>query len=166
MEEMLMRNRLVTLVACGALVTAASGMVLFAQSGSARAAVEAGNAKFVAGLKAGKAAEMAALYTEDAIAFPPNSEAVRGRAAIQKLWQGFIDSGAREMALTTMGDVEESGDLALEEGTAIVKDAAGKEIDKAKYLVVWKKVGGKWMLYRDIWNSSMPAPAAEKKPAS
>jgi len=30
--------------------------------------------------------------------------------------------------------------------------------DRAKYVVVWKKVGGQWLLHRDIWNTSQPAP--------
>ena len=35
--------------------------------------------------------------------------------------------------------------------------ADNKLLDKGKYVVVWKPVNGEWKLYRDIWNSSMPA---------
>jgi ketosteroid isomerase-like protein len=35
--------------------------------------------------------------------------------------------------------------------------------DKGKYIVVYKKDGDKWKLYRDIWNSDNPPPPAEKK---
>ena len=33
----------------------------------------------------------------------------------------------------------------------------GKHLDHGKYLVFYKKEGGRWKIYRDIWNSSMPA---------
>ena len=41
----------------------------------------------------------------------------------------------------------------------IVKDA-GKTlvqvVDNGKYIVIWKKVDGKWLLHLDIYNTSMP----------
>jgi ketosteroid isomerase-like protein len=38
-----------------------------------------------------------------------------------------------------------------------MKDASGKQIDRGKYITVWKKQQGQWKLHRDIWNTSMPA---------
>jgi uncharacterized protein (TIGR02246 family) len=133
------------------------GAIVLAQSADARAAIDASNAKFSAAVAAGKAADIAALYAADAIALPPNSDVVRGQQAIQKYWQGTLDSGVKEIALTTT-DLEVTGDMAVETGTATVKDAAGKVLDRGKYLVVWKQAGGQWKLYRDIWNSSVPMP--------
>jgi hypothetical protein len=34
---------------------------------------------------------------------------------------------------------------------------AGKVLDQGKYVVVWKRELGQWKLYRDIWNTSVPA---------
>jgi uncharacterized protein (TIGR02246 family) len=150
---------------CAAILTVTTTTAVGAQASDARAAIEAATAKFSAAFKAGNAADMAAFYADDAVLLPPNSQVVRGRPAIQKLWQDFIDSGAKELALTTT-DVEAAGMLASETGTARVKDAAGKILDEAKYVVVWKQVGGKWMIYRDIWNSNAPPVAlGEKKQA-
>ena len=161
-----MRYRPIYLLICAAILAGTTATAASAQSSGARAAVEAAGAQFSAAFKAGNAAGMAVLYTEDAIAFPPNSQAVRGRAAIQKLWQDFINSGAKEVTLKTT-EVEEVGKMAYETGTAVVKDAAGKVLDESKYVVIWKQVDGKWMLYRDIWNSNTPLPmASEKKPGS
>ena len=28
--------------------------------------------------------------------------------------------------------------------------------DRGKYIVIWRKVGGQWKLYRDIFNTNMP----------
>lgn len=38
-----------------------------------------------------------------------------------------------------------------------MKTKDGTVADRGKYIVVWKRVGGKWLLHRDIWNTSMPA---------
>jgi ketosteroid isomerase-like protein len=32
-------------------------------------------------------------------------------------------------------------------------------LDEGKYVVIWKRHQGKWKLHRDIWTTSMPAPA-------
>jgi uncharacterized protein (TIGR02246 family) len=161
-----MRYRTIHVLSCAAILLGTAATAATAQSSGARAAIEAASTQWSAAFKAGDAAGIAALYTEDAIAFPPNSQPVRGRAAIQKMWQDAINSGVKEATLKTT-EVEEAGAMAYETGTAVIKDAAGKVLDEAKYVVIWKQVGGKWMLHRDIWNSNMPvATAAEKKPGS
>jgi ketosteroid isomerase-like protein len=33
---------------------------------------------------------------------------------------------------------------------------SGKVNDRGKYIVIWRKVGGQWKLYRDIFNTNMP----------
>ena len=38
-------------------------------------------------------------------------------------------------------------------------DKSGKEIDKGKYIVLWKMEDGKWKLHRDIFNSDNAANA-------
>ena len=63
-------------------------------------------------------------------------------------------------------EIFEGNDVVTEVGTYTMGD--GKKFnDKGKYIVVWKKDGDKWKLYRDIWNSDnpppMPAPAEKKK---
>ena len=149
-----MRHLAGLLIACAGIALVSNNVL--AQAGSARAAIEANNAKFSAAIAAGKASDVAAMYTADAMAFPPDSDVVRGQAAIQQLWQGVIDSGIKEIALTTT-DVEEAGDIAVEAGTALLKNSSGK-VDRGKYLVVWKRAGAQWKLHRDIWNSSAPTP--------
>ena len=126
-----------------------------AQPGSVRAAIEAGNKKFVEGAAKGDAALIASAYTADAEAFPPNSEVVRGRPALEKLWKSVLDSGINAFELATT-QVESQGNLAYEVGTYVMKTKDGKVADRGKYCVVWKKVGGKWLLHRDIWSTNLP----------
>lgn len=117
-----------------------------------RSEIEAANERFSAALAAGRAVDLASMYTADAMVFPPGSDVVQGRPAIQKLWQGVIDSGIRGLALTTI-NVEAIGDLAHESGTFVMTDGTGRVEDRGKYVVVWKRVQSQWKLHRDIWNA-------------
>lgn len=120
-----------------------------------RAAIQAGNKKFIDGAAKRDAALIATAYTEDAEAFPPNSEVVKGRPALQKLWQSVLDSGIAAFELNTT-EVAADGNLAYEVGTYVMKTEDGKIADRGKYCVVWKRVNGQWLLHRDIWTTSLP----------
>jgi uncharacterized protein (TIGR02246 family) len=132
----------------------AATMAVAAQ-GDARAAIEAANQQFIAAVAKGDAAALAGMYTTAAIAFPPNGEPAKGRAAIQKLWQGVVASGIKGATLTT-SEVETHGDTAHEVGNYEMKVEGGKVVDRGKYVVIWKREQGQWKLHRDIWNTSMP----------
>jgi uncharacterized protein (TIGR02246 family) len=123
-----------------------------ARSEDVRNAVEVGNRAFVTAFARGDATAVANLYTGDAQVIAPGAPVASGRPAIAEFWQGFIDSGVKEVALET-AEVESAGDLACETGTVrlVAQDGTASE---ARYVVVWKRVDGKWMLHRDIWNSS------------
>ena len=138
--------------------TIALGLVaaLVARGGSAaaddvRAAVEGGNRAFIAAFLRGDSQAIARLYTEDAEVIAPGAPVARGRAAIAAAWQKAIDSGVKDVALTTE-NVDSAGDLAAETGKVrlVARDGIATE---ARYVVVWKRVGGEWKLHRDIWNS-------------
>jgi len=96
------------------------------------------------------------LYAQDAIAFPPNGDMVKGREAIQAFWKGFIDGGMT--ADVQPIETEAQGNLGVEVGSYNIMDPSGKSVDQGKYVVVWKKGSDGWKLYRDIWNTSVPAP--------
>jgi uncharacterized protein (TIGR02246 family) len=147
--------RVVSLVAAAVLTAA----VASAQDAAVRAAVDAANKKFGAAVAKGDAVALAGLYAPDAQAFPPNSDVVKGRAAIQGMWKSVLDSGIAAAELTTTG-IEAQGNLASETGTYVMKTKDGKVADRGKYVVVWKKVNGQWMIHHDIWNTSQPAPTS------
>ena len=145
-----------TLYTCILAVIIAVSSLQAQDDAAVRASIEAANKQFVAALARQDAAGLAALYTTDGEAFPPNSDVVRGRAGIQKMWQGVLASGVASATLTTR-QVESSGDFAYESGAYEMKTKDGTAADRGKYVVVWKRVTGKWMLHRDIWNTSQPA---------
>jgi len=104
----------------------------------------------------GDAEGLAALYTTDGQAFPPNSEMASGAQAIQAVWQGAMDAGLKEARLE-ISEVEQHDDTAYEVGKYTLLGEGGQTADTGKYIVIWKQEGGQWKLHRDIWNSSRPA---------
>jgi uncharacterized protein (TIGR02246 family) len=141
-----------------------TGVVVAAQAqrrpgpdGNVRAAIEAANKKyFIDAAPKGDAALLAGVYTDDAVAYPANSEPVRGRAALQAMWKSVFEAGIAGFELKTE-EVESAGDLAWETGTYAMKLKDGKVADRGKYVVIWKRIGGEWKLHRDIWTTSLPA---------
>jgi len=131
-----------------------------AQDAGVRGSIDAGNRAFMDAAAKGDAAALAALYTADGEAFPPNGEMAKGRQAIQGMWKSALDSGIAKVDLVTTEAQPAGANLAFEVGTYALQTKDGKTADRGKYVVVWKKENGRWMLHRDIWNSSMP-PAAK-----
>jgi len=148
--------------AAAIIALAVSGGALFAQKPAAtsnaavRAAIAAGNKKFADGAATKNATLIASAYTADAEAYPANSGIVKGRPALQKMWQSVLDSGIAAIELKTV-EVESAGPFAYEVGSYTMKATDGKVADQGKYVVVWKQVDGQWRLHRDIWTTSMPA---------
>jgi uncharacterized protein (TIGR02246 family) len=127
-------------------------IALVAPAVAQKAQFEAVNAKWMELFNKGDFAGIAELYTGDAIAFPPGSAMVRGKAAIGAMWKGMAEQ-AGNPKITTL-EVKRLGPAAAREiGTfsLTTKGASPKEIS-GKYLVVWERVRGQWKLAADIWN--------------
>ena len=125
---------------------------LVAPAVAQKAEIEAANGKWVAFFNKGDFDGVASLYTANAIAFPPGSGMVKGRAAIGAMWKGMAGQ-MTDPKVTTM-DVKRLGPRAAREiGTFSLKtkDSPPKEVT-GKYVVVWEKVGRDWKLAADIWN--------------
>lgn len=117
--------------------------------------ITATNARFESFVVAQQWDSVAALYTDDAIMLPQGSTMQRGRNAIR---DGFVQMGpmgVSDIQLETV-EVEVSGDLAYEIGQYTLLGEGGAQLDRGKYLVVWKRDGDQWKLHRDIFNSDSP----------
>ena len=145
-------------IAVGLLTLAlASPVPAFAQAGGGnlRAQIEKVGQAWQNAYNAGNAAGVAALYTKDAKLMVPGAETGSDGKTIQKLIAGDIALGGK-LALTT-DDVVGFGDYAVETGRWVATAADGKHLDHGPYVTFYKKADGGWKIYRDIWNSSMPA---------
>jgi len=121
---------------------------------TAKAEIVEANKEFMKIFAAGDSIGLANLYTNDAKFMMNGAPAVSGKKNIQSTISAIMNSGVSSVNLTTI-DIWGTENLITEEGglSLFVSD---DEIDKGKYIVLWKKVDGKWKLFRDIFNSNLP----------
>ena len=111
--------------------------------------------QFQKSLGQGDVEGMASNYLEDAKILPPNMDILEGRKTIQAFWQGALEMGIKSYK-PEMTEVESSGNLGFCIGTYAIYGTDDQEINKGKFLTVLKNIDGKWKIYRDIFNSSIP----------
>lgn len=97
-------------------------------------------------LRRGDSIALGNMYLPDAEVLP----APAGREGIMRVYGQNIRAGITESSFQTThlwGDDK----LLVEQGTAQWGKADGEIVSRGRYLVVWQKVDGKWMLLRDMW---------------
>ena len=113
------------------------------------------NARFEAAFERGDAAGLAKLYTAGAVIMAPNYRRIRGRRAIEGLWQRFFDAEVTDFDLRTL-ELQIDGGQASEYGTFSLSAPDGKggrATSTWRYIVLWQRSGGVWLRHRDIWNN-------------
>lgn len=154
-------------IAAAALIALAGCQKAAQDTAADEAAIRAATAAWTADYNAGDAAALAAHYAEDAVLQPPNAPSASGRAAIGEFLgadSAVTKAAGLKFNIPGDGPVGISGDLAYEAGNFSVTDAAGSTVATGKYIGVFNKTDGKWLLVRDTWNTDAPpapAPAAE-----
>lgn len=93
-------------------------------------------------------------YSLDAKIFPNGSDIIDGREAIKEKW--VIKDGSKILnhKITPL-EIKFLGDYAYDFGyyEGKIESKEGEKSDfRGKYVIVWKKVEGKWKMYLDIWN--------------
>jgi len=126
-------------------------------SSDLKARIDENNAAWSAAANRGDAAAVAALYTENATMLPPGTDIQVGRAAVEKTIAVLGRAHIRNFALTAV-DVSQVGPDTAREIGRFSLEAPGPRKQWAKvegkYVVIWKLVGGKWLLDVDIWNAN------------
>jgi ketosteroid isomerase-like protein len=96
-------------------------------------------------------------YAADATVYPPGMPATTGTQAIKTVFTGMASAPGFALNFTPdKADVSASGDIAYTTGT--YEMAMNGVTDKGKYVTIWKKKDGPWMVSEDIFNSDMSAP--------
>ena len=117
---------------------------------------------WIAAFNAGDAAAIAAMMTEDGELLPPNADPIVGREAIEAYWSAVIASGLQGSLEPVESHTD--GDLGYKQGTfELTMD--GEVADHGKWIEVWKKVDGEWLLHRDIYNSSVAMETEDAEPS-
>lgn len=136
---------------------------LKAETDTARLVIEAKDARLAKFVAAAQADSFASIYAEDAVLYPANSPAVRGRAAIAAAMRAWFATGSVTYAPTILS-VEASDPIAIETGQNIITFTpgptapAGTEAftDTAIYVTIWKRIGDQWLISKDIGTSARP----------
>jgi len=121
----------------------------------ARKAIDAGNAEWIAGQKAGDADRMASLFDKDGSQFGAKGQVIRGRKAIHdRFAERFKTNGpALDFTITTL-EVWLVDDLAYESGNYTLKlQPKGKDVASfaGKYVTIWKRQrAGSWKIWADF----------------
>jgi uncharacterized protein (TIGR02246 family) len=116
------------------------------------AAIQKLDDEWSAAFNNGDAAAIAAMYTEDAYALPAGHDMVKGRAAIEAFWKEMAQQlGNARLAVVDLAPLgprraREIGTFSFETKTQPPQPVTGK------YVVVWRKIGNRWLLATDIWN--------------
>lgn len=123
---------------------------------TAKEEIRAANKEFSTFFGSADSVGVANLYTTDGKFMMHGAPSIVGRESIASTMSGFINSGVSSVDLRTI-EVWGTKDLVTEEGEYTLH-AGDQQVDQGKYLVLWKKVDGKWYLFRDIFNSNLTPP--------
>jgi ketosteroid isomerase-like protein len=122
-----------------------------------KAELDAANKRFLQLFADNDIPGVADCYTEDAQLLVAHMEVIRGRAAIQAVFN--LGGGKGHTLDLSTQDLEVLGASAVEIGEYTRKQSDGQTLDRGKYLVVWKRVGDDWKIHRDMLNTSQPRQA-------
>ncbi len=97
-----------------------------------------------AAAQAGDPAAITTLHSDDAILLPAGEPSVQGREALSAFFSDRLSEPADITASRGDAVVSDAGDMAYKVGTT----ANGR----GKFLAVYRKVGGSWLIVGDAWS--------------
>jgi uncharacterized protein (TIGR02246 family) len=158
------RSHDLAIVACFLLCACAAQQASTAAAprgtGAVRAEIEQAAVRFSEAFNRGDVAALAVMYDTGAVVLAPNAPPMRGRQNIEAFWAGARQQGFKTVSLV-VNSVEVIGNHAIELGSytlVIQPPGQGEMTDRGKYMVLWRRQpDGSWKLYRDVFNTSMPA---------
>lgn len=124
------------------------------------AALKAVTASWLNAYNAGDVETIVATYAEDGVLMPPHGAVAKGQAGIRTFitadTAGAKAAGVKLVPGEATAGV--TGDTGWESGSYTITDASGATVDSGSYLSVSRKVNGKWLYVRDMYNSDRPLP--------
>jgi len=120
------------------------------------AAIRAATREWNAAEAAKDVEKCVSFYAEDGERFATGSPLIHGTDGLRKEWRKYVSSPGTFQWNTSRVEVSNSGDLAYETGTFVLRtvDKNGQpSTTNGKYVCVWKKQSdGKWKVIADIDN--------------
>ena len=127
------------------------------------ATIEALSRQFTEALRTRDFAAVGAMYANDAVVCPPNSNIITGKGNIQQFWErnrivqslSFDTVSVKVLGESTLRVV---GTMSLQLVRPNARPSGGgPQQIKAKYVWVWQKIDGAWKIESGIWNCIGPA---------
>ena len=109
----------------------------------------------------GDVAGLVLMYSEDAKILPPDEPVITGPRSDRGILAGRYNAGPGAHRGGRRWTSERLGEFWFREGayTAISSRDEG-EPRVGKFIELWKKENGNWLLYRQMWNRNAPLPAS------
>jgi ketosteroid isomerase-like protein len=101
-------------------------------------------------------AKVASFFSTDTARLSPNEPIHHGRSEVVASWQNFPPY--RDWIVEPL-EIGGSGDFAYVRGhwsIVVLPPGGAEKPDAGKYVQIWKRTGGTWQFFRDIWNSDLP----------
>lgn len=94
-----------------------------------------------------------AYYADDAISMPDDKPMIVGKSAIQKdIEEMFAKNKEGSVVKYETLDVYGNENTVTETGKGTTTNATGEVTYTGKYMVIWEKRNGKWLVIREIYN--------------
>lgn len=94
------------------------------------------------------------VFADDAIFKLSGYEALEGREAILAAHRPLMNQGMKLKLKTD--EVFHFGNYAHMTGDYILTAPNGQQVDRGNFSTLWKKVDGKWQIYRDMTSNVVP----------
>lgn len=127
--------------------------IMFAPVSNAASVLEelaAANKAFEKALMEGDIDYLVNDYTDDGCVIAPMAGETCGKESIRAFWESVISTNPKNVEIITEKAGSE-GDLAFATGQLLITDAESK-VQKNRFALVFRKIGGSWKLRVDSWN--------------
>ena len=133
-----------------------------AETEATKAAVQAAADAWDTAFRAGDVAAIAASYTVDAIAMPPDGPTEIGREAVAGTFEQMFSMGSTEDSSLTTDEMGVGDEWVFRRGhfSLVIKPEEGDPVSSTgEFIEIWTKgADGTWRISRDIWNMDAAAP--------
>ncbi|MGQ2993774.1 YybH family protein [Variovorax sp.] len=99
------------------------------------------------------------IYADDATYMPPGKPAFSGKQALREVWAGYLQREDFVASYVPTLHLCDAGDMAYDIGRyriAMKKEGLSVSFE-GKYVVVWKRIDGRWKAVVDMDNDNGPA---------
>jgi len=127
--------------------------IIFAPASNAASVLEelaAANKAFEKALMESDVASLVNAYTDDGCVIAPMAGEICGKESIRAFWESVISTNPKNVEIVTEKAGSE-GDLAFATGQLLITDAEST-VQKNRFALVFRKIGGLWKLRVDSWN--------------